>query len=281
MRISLVLATIGRTAEVKRLLASLEAQTHRDFDVIVVDQNADERLTPMLAEFVGKLDLRHRPLAGPPGASRARNIGIADATGEIVCFPDDDCWYSKDFLHRVNDLLCAHPEWDALIGDAVDESGRPIVPWTDRSGPLTKPMCWRRALCVASVLRSHVLREIGGFDETLGGGSGTRWASGEDNDLMLRALERGFRIRYERGVRIYHPQMFTSFDERSRSKRYAYSLGDGNLLRRHPMPLWWRALFFGVPVGRMVLAGLKFARDEALYHWSTCVGRVQGFRLST
>jgi len=50
--------------------------------------------------------------------------------------------------------------------------------------------------------------------------------------------------------------------------------------REHPMPMWWRVLFFGVPAGRTVLAMLKLAGEETRFHWTTCLGRIRGFRLS-
>jgi glycosyltransferase involved in cell wall biosynthesis len=277
MRISLVVATVGRTEELRRLISSLEAQTHRDFEVIVVDQNADERLLPVLQDFAGRIDLRHVRLPGPPGASRARNLGIRYITGEVTGFPDDDCWYSEDFLRQVHSLFQQNPDWDAIIGEAVDEAGRPVLPWPDRSGPATRPVCWRRAVCFACILRTPALQAIGGFDETLGGGPTASWASGEDNDLMLRAINLGLHVRYERRVRIHHPRLFPTFDEAGRAKRYGYALGDGNLLRKHPMPMWWRLLFFGMPLGRMVLAMAKFAGDEARFHSATSVGRIKGY----
>ena len=47
-RLSLIVATLGREAELSRCLGSLAAQTSRDFEVVVVDQNADDRLAALL-----------------------------------------------------------------------------------------------------------------------------------------------------------------------------------------------------------------------------------------
>src|ERR1700749_1024458 len=105
--ISLIVASLHRTAELERLLASLETQSFRDFEVIVIDQNPDQRL----ADVLGKhpvLNLSH--LRCPPGASRARNMGIKAAQGEIIGFPDDDCWYSTDLLQTVSKWFASHPE---------------------------------------------------------------------------------------------------------------------------------------------------------------------------
>jgi len=44
VRVSFIVATAGRTGELYRLLDSLAAQTHQDIEVVVVDQNPDDRL---------------------------------------------------------------------------------------------------------------------------------------------------------------------------------------------------------------------------------------------
>ena len=62
---ALILATVGRTVELNRLFDTLAAQSYRDFEVIVVDQNRDDRLLPILhrARYLGLVlrHLRHSP----------------------------------------------------------------------------------------------------------------------------------------------------------------------------------------------------------------------------
>src|SRR5271168_3016732 len=97
-RFSLIVATIGRTEEFGFLLQSLAEQTFRDFELIVVDQNSDDRLIPFLEHWNGTVaGLANTPgslsaiihLRCAPGVSRARNLGLQYCTGEILAFPDD------------------------------------------------------------------------------------------------------------------------------------------------------------------------------------------------
>jgi glycosyltransferase involved in cell wall biosynthesis len=245
--------------------------------VSIVDQNADDRLVPIIERFRGSLELSHLRCA--PGVSGARNLGLRQVSGEVVGFPDDDCWFPDDLLSLLHGLLTHHPEWQAVIGEAVDESGQPILPWRDRPGRTSRPLSWRRAVTFTCFFRMNVLLELGGFDESLGPGAGVPWGSGEDNDLILRILRRDFHVQYETSLRVNHPRMFLAFDDANINKRYRYSLGDGRLLRKHPMPLWWTTLFFGVPLGRTFIAVLRLRIQEVKFHWRTFGGRVQGYRI--
>src|SRR5271166_2242893 len=103
--LSLIIATLGRVTELDRLLASLDRQTYKDFEVIVVDQNLDDRLLPLLREHK-RLSI-HR-LRSSAGLSRARNAGMRAAKGDIFCFPDDDCWYPDQLLAIVSEWFEMH-----------------------------------------------------------------------------------------------------------------------------------------------------------------------------
>ena len=65
MRFSLIVATIGRTEELVRLFHSLECQTHRDFEAIIVDQNTDDRLIAIIREFGQRFTIQR--LTSDPG----------------------------------------------------------------------------------------------------------------------------------------------------------------------------------------------------------------------
>ena len=47
-RISLVMATLGRVREIEDFVQSLTSQTYKDYELIIVDQNPDDRLIPVI-----------------------------------------------------------------------------------------------------------------------------------------------------------------------------------------------------------------------------------------
>src|SRR2546427_827401 len=99
MKFSLVQATLGRTGELARFLRELDQQTYRSFELIVVDQNPDQRLAPILAPYESRFPVFH--VRSEKGLSRARNVGMRQIGGDVVAFPDDDCWYPPHLLEWV------------------------------------------------------------------------------------------------------------------------------------------------------------------------------------
>lgn len=276
MRFSLIVATCGRSAELQRLLQSLVAQQYSDLQVIVVDQNADDRVRYVIEPFRGRLEIDHR--VSEPGATRARNVGLAVATGDIIGFPDDDCWYPAKTLGRVAAFLEASQDWDGIIGHTIDAAGNATLPWNDGAGALSPAMSWRRAVTYVYFLRRHAATAVGGFDVTLGPGAGTPWGAGDDNDFMLRALKTGARVYFDPDLTVHHPPLFPGFDAMALEKRQRYARADGRVLRKHPMPLWWMLAFFGMPLARLIVSIPSLERTRLRFHWVTFRGRVRGYR---
>jgi len=54
---SLILATVGRNEELARFLQHLDQQTYRNFELIIVDQNQDGILDPLIRQYQGRFPL--------------------------------------------------------------------------------------------------------------------------------------------------------------------------------------------------------------------------------
>lgn len=272
---SLILCTRGRTREPERFLDSLARQTYRRFELIVVDQNDDDRVIRALARV--ELDRPVLHLRTRPGLSHARNQGLCRARGEIVAFPDDDCWYAPELLSQVWQTLGAHPSWDGVTGMAVDERGRPSTGrWARRAGLLTRYNCWWRGVSFTLFVRRHVVERVGQFDETLGVGAQSPWGSSEEMDYILRALDAGCRIVYCPSLVVGHAHPLGRLDDKAIARAYRYGMGVGRVLRTRRLPVWFRLFMAARSAAGVPWSLLRGRPDEARYHWATFRGRARG-----
>jgi glycosyltransferase involved in cell wall biosynthesis len=266
----LVVATVDRVDELRPLLDSLERQTHDAFRVVVADQNENDRLDDALD---GR-DFDVLRLRTERGLSRARNAALPHLAADVVAFPDDDCSYPGDLLERVARRLAAEPSLDGLTGRSASAGGRSSPSWEPDSARLTRDNLWNRAISYTIFVRRAVIERVGPFDEQLGLGAGTPWASGEEIDYLVRAVDAGARIEYDPELVVTHELQ----------KRPARALGArdgasiGYLLRKHRYPPRTVATMLARPAGGVVLSVLKNDRARAGFHAATLRGRLLGYR---
>lgn len=265
----LVVATVGRVDELERFLDSLEAQVHRAFRLVVVDQNTDDRLVPVLASR--ELEALH--LRSAPGLSRARNAALEHLTNDVVAFPDDDCVYSPGLLERVGRRLAAEPSLDGLTGRAVDAEGSSGGSWKPDAATLGDDNLWNRAISYTIFLRRELVGRVGRFDERLGLGSPEPWSSGEEIDYLIRALREGARIQYDPSVTVRHDR-----SEYDAAVAYRDGASVGYLLRKHRYPARGVARMGVRPLGGILLSLARRDRAQAGVHASTLRGRLRGYR---
>ncbi len=274
MRFSLIVATRGRVRELDELFASLVAQGRQDFEVIVVDQNDDQRLAETITRYVQRFPLywlRSEVL----NANHARNLGLRDARGGIVGFPDDDCLFRPGVLDQVDAAFSRDIRLGVLTGPAASPagglgSGR----WRAEAGPITDENVWTSVIEFNLWLRRGTALAMGGFDERLG--PGTPLGSTEGNDLVLRAIRAGQKAQYEPSLRIIHPDKRLSEEATKRAELYAR--GMGFVLRRHGMRMGVWLPFLYRPLGGVLVSALKLNMLAARYYWRTFCGRLAGYR---
>jgi glycosyltransferase involved in cell wall biosynthesis len=242
--------------------------------VIVVDQNEDDRVADVLGRHAG-IDATH--LRAAPGLSRARNAALAHLRGDVVAFPDDDCVYPDGLLAAVARLLDARPELDGVGGQAADPFGRPSGRWPSAPCAIGLETLWNRANSHTVFLRRALVERLGPFDEALGLGSGTPWHSGEEIELLVRALRLGARLEYDPSLVVLHPaRQLTPEGERALGRRDGASVG--YILARHAYPARVVVRMLGRAGGGACLALLRRDLQRARVHVAVRRGRIAGYR---
>ena len=177
-------------------LQSIERQTYKNLELIVVDDGSTDGSRAVYEEFVvAHPDLNTRYITKDnAGQSSARNLGVQQSTGQYVSFIDqDDEWY-EDRLEKVIPWL-SNPEIDLLYTDAdnIDAAGQVTYKSIHKTYNFGWPHPKRQIEDILfkdvivmpglMVIKKEKYHAVGGFDVNLSGY--------EDDDLFLRLFEIG------------------------------------------------------------------------------------------
>ena len=251
---------------------SVLKQNYRHLEVIVIDDGSKDG-THLIAE---KYQVR---LIRVPngGLSKARNIGIEAARGEIIAFTDSDAYVDRDWLYY---MVCAleeqnaaavggpnlSPPEDGFVAQCVDQSpGNPTCVLVDNERAEHIPGC-------NMAFRKEAFHRAGKFDVQ-------HRAAGDDVDLCWRLLLTEQKI-------VYHPSALVWHHRRSSVQGYwrqqkGYGFAEAHLQRRYP----GRFNFFGYPVwgggvydsvhSHLRQQGLPFVFRPRIYHGFFCGAQFQ------
>lgn len=204
MEISLIIPTYRRNAPLVDAIGCALAQQGVRHEVIVVDQKPDHDAAT--AAFLAEVEPCIRYVeTGVASLTRARNLGAAQATGEVLVFVDDDTRFDPHFLlHHLE----AHRQGHDVVQGRIIEAGfrqhrRPpwITPWLKFRGGadcLTDGPTNCVTGCNFSVSRA-VFEALGGFDEGFVGR-----ATREDSDFGYRAWRQGYRVWFSSRAVLHH-----------------------------------------------------------------------------
>jgi GT2 family glycosyltransferase len=189
----------NRPQELRRAVESVQAQTGVDVHVVVVGNGWAPVDLPAGTETVA--------LPDNVGIPRARNLGAAAVSGDLLLFLDDDAAFpdtlaGRATLAKVRAQFDADPALAALQPRAVDPNGLPTagrhVPRLRGRG-LEQPgdVAWFWEGC--SFLRRTAFDEVGGWPEEFFYGH-------EGIEVAWRLVDRGYRIRYAAELTVLNPE---------------------------------------------------------------------------
>lgn len=203
MRISVIIPTYRRPNSLRHALASLRAQTHANWEALVVDDGDDEGVEAVRAWGDPRVTAWRNPGRGQVDA---RNAALAAASGAVAMWLDDDDWLEDaEHMARVAAALRAGPALVTRGGWLVEvEPGDPVTPVERGRTPFDLPVeaaTLRRdnTILTAGLAYSLVLhRALGPLDRELDGYF--------DWDWHLRVVAAGFPVARLPGLGVAYRQ---------------------------------------------------------------------------
>ena len=184
VKFSTIIPVYNRVYLIDRTLASIINQDiNHEIEIIIVDDGSTDGTAECLVKYGDRITVLYQENKGP-GA--ARNLGIAQATGDYILFLDsDDLWFDWS-LNTIKNTILKYNYPAFVAGKTVefaDESELKqiksttieVESFTDYYAS-SKQSLWLLGGAVA--IKSEVLRQVEGYT--------SKWINGEDSDLWLK-----------------------------------------------------------------------------------------------
>ncbi|MCP4362178.1 MAG: glycosyltransferase family 2 protein [Chloroflexi bacterium] len=264
----------GRTW-LETCLPALAAQTHTNFETIVVDNGSEDNSILWI-----KKDWPHvhvLALEENWGFAKANNIGIQAARGEYIATLNNDTVPEPEWLEALVTAVSSKNvknvgmaaslitlwQYPSLLDSAGIEVDKAGIAWNRGYGQIVstalKPRLVFGPSASAALYSKQMLDEIGLFDESY-------FAYYEDVDLAWRAQRYGWRCQYTPAAKVKHWHSATG--EQTPALKLTL-LGKNKLLtilKNYPWPqlLWYLPLIFLFDTTAVLVQTLKQKNRAAL-----------------
>lgn len=194
------------------------------WEIIVVDDGSQDN-TAKVAQKFGVHLIQHAQKSGP---AAARNSGIQQAKGDIICFTDADCEPTPDWLQQM-----IRPFSDPTITGCKGIYATRQKSWTARFVQIEyedKYDLLHRQTHIdfidtySAAYRQQALLDIGGFDE--------RIHYVEDQELSFRLAAQNYLMVFQPEAVVYHKHSNTLF--KYGRKKFWIGFWKAQIMRRFP-----------------------------------------------
>jgi len=187
-KVSIIIPAFNRARYIRHTVESVLDQSYPNLELIVVDDGSSDGTRAILEQFGDQIRLLEHEGRQNRGQSASINLGLRQAEGEYVAILDSDDYWEPDKIKIQAEYLEQHPDVGLVYcnGTAVNENGvflydiyRPGH--TESSRPENILLDCYFFVPSNSLIRTQVLRQAGGFDETL--------RAAQDHDMAIRIAE--------------------------------------------------------------------------------------------
>lgn len=143
MKVSVIIASFNRPKLLAQALASVQAQTHPDVELVLVDESDMFDVRDLLVSYKRPVNLiqqfvkpAERKLINRLGVNM--NTGLAMAKGDLVCFLADDDYYFPTWLEKAVEFFRVCPDVSVGYGNLYYTKSMQTTfspPWAEVRGP--------------------------------------------------------------------------------------------------------------------------------------------------
>ncbi len=200
MKISVVIPAYNAEHCVADCLTALQNQTYADkiSEIILVDNDSNDRTSEIARTFENVTVL----IQPKKGAAASRNMGIAAASGDIICFTDADCVPTENWVEALCLPILLKKEVVGMKGTYLTNQKEVVarfvqIEYEDKYD-LLRPEKYINFVDTYSAVywRDILLANDGGFDEAI--------FFAEDRELAYRIASRGYKMAFQPDAVVYH-----------------------------------------------------------------------------
>ena len=168
--ISVIVVTYNRAHFLKDALDSIQRQTFKDFEIILVDDGSTDNTKEIAEKYEG---IRYIYQAHS-GIAKARNTAVKAAKGKWIATLDSDDLWKEEKLQRQVDYLKAHPDCRIVFTAFHNYTDIPKNELNERQTNLLQTSS-DKCLLASALIEAKLFDEIGLYDETKDWGEDIDW----------------------------------------------------------------------------------------------------------
>ncbi len=242
--IDIIVGVKNEEKYIKRCIQSLQNQTIKDINILVVDGISSDT-TPLIVSEIAEKDPRVRLLENPQEViSSGRNIGLAASSAKYVAYLDGHCYVDSDWLETLCNAFETYqgrfkmaavgstyssPQDDSFFGKAIAYSLQTFFGGFGTAYTSSEEILPVETVAFALYLRSTLQKEQVIYDETM--------TQCEDTDFNYQLIKAGYCL-------LKHPHALVHQYRRSNPWEFSrqmvnYGEGRARFTRKYPETLHW------------------------------------------
>lgn len=184
--VSCVVVTFNRLEKLKKALDSIENQTYKNTEVIVIDNCSTDGTKEYLENEELEKNIKIIRMTRKENGNVCRNVAVRESRGEYIAFLDDDDFWEKTKLEKQAAKVASRSNVGLVYcGSYVTNNDRIVasrLPKKEYKGNVSEIIfCEIFATTSCLLIKKKLIEKVGYFDEKL-----THW---QEYDLMIRLAQ--------------------------------------------------------------------------------------------